>query len=58
MMILFVFATDPSIDIHGLDIPVNAVATALKYFFAELISEPLIPNNVFDDLLTATGMNT
>ncbi len=37
-------------DIRSLDIPVNAVATALKQFFSDL-PEPLIPGH--DDFLDA-----
>merc|ERR1712002_244527 len=44
------FKEDHTIDIATLDIPVNAVATALKGFFNEL-SSPLIPSNFYEELL-------
>ena len=45
---------DPSLNIHDLDIPVNAVATALKGFFADL-ADPLIPCHTTDELLKVYG---
>ncbi|XP_064634058.1 rho GTPase-activating protein 190-like isoform X4 [Lineus longissimus] len=46
------FKEDPNVNIASLDIPVNAVATALKGFFMEL-SDPLIPTNIYDELIEA-----
>ena len=40
--------SDAHVDIGTLDIPLNAVATALKGFFSEL-NKPLIPS--YEDLL-------
>lgn len=45
--------SDPSLDIHTLDIQVNAVATVLKNFFND--TEPLIPPSLHDELLEAAG---
>ncbi len=42
-------------DIHTLDIPVNAVATALKGFFSDL-PEPLVPNYFYDELMETASM--
>jgi hypothetical protein len=42
------------VNIAALDIPVNAVATALKGFFMDL-TEPLIPTNIYDELIEAVG---
>lgn len=44
---------DPSLDIHTLDIQVNAVATVLKNFFND--TEPLIPPSLHDELLEAAA---
>ena len=38
--------------LQRLDLPVNAVATALKNFFADL-SEPVIPPEFYDELMQA-----
>lgn len=46
--------SDPSLDIHTLDIQVNAVATVLKNFFND--TEPLIPPGLHDELLEAAGL--
>ena len=53
-MVLFLLRTvdGHQLDIRALDIPVNAVATALKTFFADL-AEPLIPPRLMDDLVEA-----
>ncbi|XP_062601720.1 rho GTPase-activating protein 190-like isoform X2 [Saccostrea cucullata] len=47
---------DPSIDIHSLDIQVNAVATVLKNFIND--TEPLIPPSLHDELLEAAAKIT
>lgn len=47
---------DPSLDIHTLDIQVNAVATVLKNFFND--TEPLIPPSLHDELLEAAAKIT
>ena len=47
--------SDPNVDIHSLDIPVNAVATALKGFFSEL-AEPLVPSRLHDELIEAASI--
>ena len=47
--------SDSNVDISALDIPVNAVATAMKYFFSDLLVEPVIPNIVYDDLIAASS---
>ena len=41
--------TDPNVSIRELDIPVNAVATALKDFFSKRLP-PLIPSSMMDEL--------
>ena len=41
-------------DISSLDIQVNAVATVLKAFFADL-SDPLIPASLYTELKDASG---
>ena len=41
--------------LQRLDLPVNAVATALKNFFADL-SEPVIPPEFYDELMQAMSM--
>lgn len=41
--------TDPSVSIKELDIPVNAVATALKDFFSKRLPQ-LIPSSMMDEL--------
>lgn len=41
---------DPNLSLQRLDLPVNAVATALKNFFADL-SEPVIPPEFYDELM-------
>jgi len=43
------FDEDPRISIRELDIPVNAVATALKDFFSKRLP-PLIPSHTMDEL--------
>lgn len=50
-----VILPDETADIKSLDIPVNAVATALKQFFNDL-TEPLIPTRLHDELTEASGM--
>ena len=52
-LLLFVRA-DESVDILAHDIPVNAVATALKQFFMDL-SAPLIPAHYYDELIEVAG---
>ncbi|XP_061181270.1 rho GTPase-activating protein 190-like isoform X2 [Saccostrea echinata] len=47
---------DPSIDIHSLDIQVNAVATVLKNFIND--TEALIPPSLHDELLEAAAKIT
>ena len=51
-VILLLFTDQHHLDIWSLDIPVNAVATALKGFFADL-AEPLIPLKLTDGLIDA-----
>lgn len=46
------FQHDKAIDIHSIDIGVNAVATALKGFFSDL-SEPLVPAYLNQELVVA-----
>ncbi|XP_064602991.1 rho GTPase-activating protein 35-like isoform X2 [Liolophura sinensis] len=46
------FHEDSNLDISSLDIQVNAVATALKGFFSDLI-EPLIPPSLYEELFEA-----
>ena len=41
---------DEHVDIVAHDIPVNAVATALKQFFSDL-SQPLVPTQYYDELI-------
>ena len=52
--IIYSFLADPETDIDELDIPVNAVATALKGFFSDL-TEPLIPSYLYEELIEAAG---
>lgn len=47
-------SSDPNVDIHSLDIPVNAVATALKGFFSEL-NEALIPSYLHNEMIEAAS---
>ncbi|XP_067656083.1 rho GTPase-activating protein 190-like isoform X7 [Haliotis asinina] len=49
------FNEDINTDIHSLDIQVNAVATILKQFFMDL-TEPLIPVQLYDELIIAAGV--
>ncbi|XP_074660547.1 rho GTPase-activating protein 190-like [Tubulanus polymorphus] len=51
-LLLEKFKEDTNIPIGVLDIPVNAVATALKTFFSEL-AEPLVPSHLYDELIEA-----
>ncbi|XP_053384790.1 rho GTPase-activating protein 190-like isoform X4 [Mercenaria mercenaria] len=44
---------DSNVDISSLDIQVNAVATVLKAFFADL-SDPLVPMSLYDELIEAS----
>lgn len=46
--------TDSTVDISSLEIQVNAVATVLKAFFADL-TDPLVPVNLYDELKEASG---
>lgn len=48
------FDLDPHVDFAHLDIPVNAVATALKNFFATL-SEPVVPTGFYEEIITTMG---
>ncbi|UYV65631.1 RhoGAPp190 [Cordylochernes scorpioides] len=48
------FDEDPHVSIRELDIPVNAVATALKDFFSKRLP-PLIPSNLMDALTDISG---
>lgn len=50
---VFLFA-EPSISIRELDIPVNAVATALKDFFSKRLP-PLIPPCLMNELTEISG---
>ncbi|XP_013387311.1 rho GTPase-activating protein 190 isoform X1 [Lingula anatina] len=54
-LLLEKFKEDPNIDLNALDIPVNAVATALKGFFSDL-HDPLIPSKLYDELIHAAGI--
>jgi len=47
-------AIDPNVDIRVLDVPVNAVATALKQFLIDL-SESLVPSCLQEELIDAAG---
>lgn len=46
--------SDSSVDISSLDIQVNAVATVLKAFFADL-TDPLVPLSLYHELIEASG---
>ena len=46
--------TDSTVDIPTLEIQVNAVATVLKAFFADL-TDPLVPVQLYDELSDASG---
>ncbi|RWS31593.1 rho GTPase-activating protein 190-like protein [Leptotrombidium deliense] len=48
------FDEDPNVSIKELDIPVNAVATALKDFFSKRLP-PLIPPQLMDELTDVAG---
>lgn len=45
---------DPFLNIHDLDIPVNAVATALKDFFSKRLP-PLLTEEVMGELEDISG---
>lgn len=49
------FFLDPSVDISSLDIPVNAVATALKDFFSKRLP-PLFTEDLMVELEDLSGM--
>lgn len=49
MPIFFCCRLDPNIDIEALDIPVNAVATALKDFFSKHLP-PLFDKDLMTEL--------
>eukprot|EP00106_Octopus_bimaculoides_P018365 XP_014785807.1 PREDICTED: rho GTPase-activating protein 190-like [Octopus bimaculoides] len=53
-LLLNKFQEDTSVDIMSLDIQVNAVATALKGFFNDLM-EALFPSNLINELTEASG---
>lgn len=46
---------DPNIDIHELDVPVNAVATALKDFVSKKLP-PLFEEDIMNELEDIAGM--
>ena len=48
------YLSDSNVDILGLDIQVNAVATVLKAFFSDL-TDPLVPVALYDELIEASG---
>lgn len=48
------FFLDPSVDISSLDIPVNAVATALKDFFSKRLP-PLFTEDLMVELEDLSG---
>lgn len=48
------FIVDGNVDIHALDIPVNAVATALKDFFSKRLP-PLIDKERMSELEDISG---
>jgi hypothetical protein len=50
------FEEDPNVSIRELDIPVNAVATALKDFFSKRLP-PLIPSAMMDELTDFSAYN-
>lgn len=50
----FFFNVDGNVDIHSLDIPVNAVATALKDFFSKRLP-PLIDKERMSELEDISG---
>jgi len=50
----FSYLTDVNVDIHSLDIPVNAVATALKDFFSKRLP-PLIDKERMSELEDISG---
>ena len=52
----FIIVLDPDVDFYSLDIPVPAVATALKGFFSDL-TEPLVPSHLSDQLIEAAGLS-
>lgn len=51
---IIIMCTDGHIDIHSLDIPVNAVATALKDFFSKRLP-PLIDKERMNELEDISG---
>lgn len=54
----FIFShIDGNVDIHSLDIPVNAVATALKDFFSKRLP-PLIDKERMSELEDISGKLT
>ena len=53
-MIYVVCFVDQGVDIQSLDIQVNAVATALKGFFNDLM-EALLPSTLINELTEASG---
>lgn len=48
------YKRNTNLDINSIGVGINAVATALKGFIREL-SEPLIPEHLYDDLITASS---
>ncbi|XP_070566535.1 rho GTPase-activating protein 5-like isoform X11 [Ptychodera flava] len=53
-IILQKFDEDPTVDLAELNVGINAVATALKYFFNEL-PDPIIPVHLQAEFLEAVG---
>lgn len=53
---MFFFCADPNVRIHELDVPVNAVATALKDFFSKRLP-PLFEEDVMAELEDIAGEN-
>lgn len=52
--VMFFSSADRNVDIAACDIPVNAVATALKQFFMDL-DAPLVPTHLYDELIDVAG---
>ena len=48
------FSDPNAVDLSAMDLPVNAVGTALKQWLRDL-PEPLVPHELFDELIEAAG---
>ncbi|XP_077978032.1 rho GTPase-activating protein 5-like isoform X2 [Glandiceps talaboti] len=54
-LILQRFDEDPNVDFNEINVGINAVATALKYFFNEL-PDPILPVHLQSEFLEAVGL--